>query len=157
MPITRNGPTPLGGVRSVAYLFDADGNPTDDPDRARSGEIHEFAAEGDLLGRTYFQLSPPAADSIALNPPTNAGLVYTGNEPDLGNDDAKATWDLWIPGWKRKVERLPELLHVLGLDDATTRQQHSALCHFMELPAWGGAPGGLKDEVYSWLEANRQE
>lgn len=48
----RPGPTPNGGVRSVAYFQDAAGNPCPKAD-AVAMEIVEFDADGQAIHRTY--------------------------------------------------------------------------------------------------------
>lgn len=160
MATTRTGPTPLGGVRSVAYLFAPDGSEVEDPDRAVRGEIVEYGPDDDELGRTYFELAPDYETAIALSPPTSAGLLEVGNEPDLGNDGPKHTWDLWYVDdgvWEHPVRTMAELLSSQGWTALDAAGRFAALSNFISLPAWAPAPEELKREVYSWLEDNRQE
>ena len=49
---TINGPTPNGGVKSVAYYQDAEGNPVEQVD-AKRVEIHELGEHDEILFRTY--------------------------------------------------------------------------------------------------------
>jgi hypothetical protein len=53
----RPGPTPCGGVSSVCYYQDAQGNPAP-RSRAVAGEIVELDAAGRQLARTYFERRP---------------------------------------------------------------------------------------------------
>lgn len=50
-------PTPNGGVSSVAYYRDKDGNPTP-KSKAVAMEIHELDAEGNSIHRTYLTKQP---------------------------------------------------------------------------------------------------
>jgi hypothetical protein len=52
-----DGPTPNGGVASVAYYRDAKGNPCP-KDEAVGIEIHELKANGDVFWRTYLIRQP---------------------------------------------------------------------------------------------------
>jgi hypothetical protein len=51
---SRTGPTPNGGVRSVAYYFDGARRRTT-KDRATSVEIVEYDARDRVVGRTYLE------------------------------------------------------------------------------------------------------
>lgn len=160
MSVTKEGPTPLGGTRSVGYLFAQDGSEVEDPAVAVRGEMVEFGAEGDELGRTYFELGPDYSDSVMLVPPTSVGLTESGNEPDLGNDGPKETWDIWHVEdgvWEHPARTMAELAGALGWDGAPAPDMFRLLANFISLPVWGPAPDELKAEVYSWLESNRQE
>jgi hypothetical protein len=53
----RDGPTPHGGVASVAYWKDAEGNATT-KDAAVMVEIVELDREGNQIARTYGPVSP---------------------------------------------------------------------------------------------------
>jgi hypothetical protein len=50
-----DGPTPNGGAYAVVHWRDADGNPTT-KGRAVTAEIHEYAADGREIARTYATL-----------------------------------------------------------------------------------------------------
>ena len=52
-----DGPTPHGGVASVANFMDADGRPVE-KNRAVKVEIFELDAAGNSIHRTYANLSP---------------------------------------------------------------------------------------------------
>lgn len=52
------GPTPNGGVRSVAYFRDKQGNPCPKADDAGM-EVVEFDADGNQVFRTYMQKPGP--------------------------------------------------------------------------------------------------
>jgi hypothetical protein len=52
-----DGPTPAGGVASVAYFRDADGNPCP-KDEAVGIEIHELDAAGTAIRRTHLIRQP---------------------------------------------------------------------------------------------------
>lgn len=55
----REGPTPNGGVRSVAYFRDEGGRPC--PKREAAGtEIVEYDASGNAVFRTYLQKPGPS-------------------------------------------------------------------------------------------------
>jgi hypothetical protein len=59
-----DGPTPAGGVASVAYWQDANGNATT-KELAVAAEIVELDAGGNIIARTYAEinrapLDPPA-------------------------------------------------------------------------------------------------
>jgi hypothetical protein len=48
-----SGPTaPNGGIYSIAYWQDADGNPTT-PDKAVTAEVHEMDKQNQSIFRTY--------------------------------------------------------------------------------------------------------
>jgi hypothetical protein len=49
-----DGPTPNGGVYSIAYFSDDDGDPTS-KQKATRMEIVEFDREGNQLFRTYME------------------------------------------------------------------------------------------------------
>jgi hypothetical protein len=49
--------TPAGGVSSICYYRDADGNPAP-KSKAVAGEIHELDAAGNSIARTYFERKP---------------------------------------------------------------------------------------------------
>lgn len=51
-PEVIEGPTPNGGVRSIAYWFDADGNPVEKVN-ATNVEIHEVDKDGGIIRRVY--------------------------------------------------------------------------------------------------------
>ena len=53
----RTHTTPAGGVASVVYYQDADGNPAP-KSKAVAGEIHELDAAGNSIRRTYFDRTP---------------------------------------------------------------------------------------------------
>ncbi len=53
----REGPTPNGGARSVAYYRDDAGNPAEKAE-ATQVEIVEYDAEGKAVWRTYGRLGP---------------------------------------------------------------------------------------------------
>jgi hypothetical protein len=51
-----SGPTaPNGGIYSIAYWQDADGNPTT-PDKAVTAEVHEMDEQNQSIFRTYGSL-----------------------------------------------------------------------------------------------------
>ncbi len=52
----RDGETPNGGVYSIAYWQDADGNPTT-KDKAVAAEIVEFDSSDEQVFRNYLTLS----------------------------------------------------------------------------------------------------
>jgi hypothetical protein len=52
-----DGPTPNGGVASVAYFRDAEGNPCP-KDEAVGIEIHELDAAGTAIRRTHLIRQP---------------------------------------------------------------------------------------------------
>ena len=53
------GPTPNGGVRSIAHWLDDDWKPVS-KDKATKCEIHELDAYGSSIYRTYAYLKPPS-------------------------------------------------------------------------------------------------
>jgi hypothetical protein len=53
----REGPTPNGGVASVAYYRDAAGNPAP-KSRAAAVEVVELGRSGDAVHRTHARLRP---------------------------------------------------------------------------------------------------
>lgn len=155
--VRKDGPTPLGGARTVSYWFAADGSDAAPADAVR-GEIVEFGPEGDELGRTYVERRPDQeGDAVALNGPGNGGLLLGGNMPEDGNDGPKRTWDIMAPGWRHPARTRRELLEALGWERLPLRDQFRELSNLLGLPAWTPAPAELKAEVYAWLEANRQE
>lgn len=53
----KDGPTPHGGVYSIAYFLDAENKPVP-KERAVRMEIHEFDEEGNSIHRTYGEIRP---------------------------------------------------------------------------------------------------
>ncbi len=51
----KDGPTPAGGVKSVAYYQDADGNPADKAAAVKM-LIVEYDKSGDAIMRTYMEM-----------------------------------------------------------------------------------------------------
>lgn len=65
----RDGPTPNGGVKSVAHFFNADRSPTE-KSNAVLIEIVEFDASGEVVGRTYLtRPGVPSSPSPASSGP----------------------------------------------------------------------------------------
>ena len=54
---TRVGATPNGGVKSIIYYRDKDGNPAEKEDAVRA-EIVEFDANGQEINHTYGDIKP---------------------------------------------------------------------------------------------------
>lgn len=58
-----DSPTPHGGVASVAYFRDNDGNPVDRA-IATQIEVHELDAAGEVIYRTYGSITPQPPQKI---------------------------------------------------------------------------------------------
>lgn len=142
--LTREGPTPAGGVRSEAYLTDAHGLPTDDPKAAAAVEIVEYDAGGEEIARTYGRtdITPVGVDS---------GM----DDEDLDAFQG-ATWDLYVSrgGIVKPVETLDELRSLLDAD-ALGPAFRTTVAGMLTLPVWANAPEGLRAEVDQWLTDTR--
>ena len=57
---THEGPTPAGGVRSIMYYQDKDGQPAEKAEAVRAEGV-ELDAAGEVIQRTYFVLKGPLA------------------------------------------------------------------------------------------------
>lgn len=133
------GLTPSGGDRTVAFFLDADGNECEPADATRA-EIVEYTGDVEI-GRTYLD------DSAT-------GLDYTTDTFDLEPDNQDllkfAEWDLWTPGFEKRVETLDEFLAVVESGNPGVPVRDS-VCNLLGLPVWEQAPEPLKAEVYGWL------
>ncbi len=59
----REGPTPNGGVRSVAAWRDSDGNPCPKAE-AKAVEITEYAEDGEVVSRIYARINHPVVRDV---------------------------------------------------------------------------------------------
>jgi hypothetical protein len=147
-----DGKTPIGADRSEILLFDASGARTDDPNRAVTAEIIEYA--GDVqVQRTYLNRGRGAGRPTAASRApewTPPGDVV--DEPDVA-DATKNTWDVtvMVGGQVRFVETLPDLLLSLGVADAPEAEQKAAVETIRPLPSWAAAPPALRTVVDDWL------
>lgn len=131
------GPTPIGGDKTVAYWWDADGLACAS-DRAVSAEIVEYM-DGIEVRRTHWI----------------QGAAPLDREPEVDVEDQdliKGEWDLWCwnDGEVRLVETLEQLQQVFGSDDF--RLQLGAL---MGTPAWVSAPEPLRTQANDYMVATR--
>jgi hypothetical protein len=143
---TREGPTPSGGVRSVAYLTDAFGAPTEDPAAAVAAEFVEYDAGGNEIARTYGRTDhPPSAVPSDMD--------------DEAMDATKGTWDVTISedGQYRPVTTLDELSRVMERDALGEAAFRGVLAGMLVLPVWESMPAGLRAEVNAFLEAGRPQ
>lgn len=141
--------TPLGGDRSVAYFFGADGSEVESAEGAVRAEIVEYLGD-EVLGRTYGELGLPEmeqGDSQWAEP-------YGPNRPENSDAIKTRTWDIYdgASGSYALVTTLSQLWSALGHDHLPPAEKRGSLVAMMDLPSWIPAPPQLKEEARAWLE-----
>lgn len=145
--LTNDGPTPRGGVRSVAHLTDAAGAATGDPAVATAVEVVEYAADGTELARTYGRTDLPRPHSAT----------------EMGDEDTDAfqagQWDVTVNdgGQHRLVESLEDLSAVLDRAALGEAGFRTTLASLVTMPQWQTMPDGLRQEIAAHLETTRPQ
>lgn len=120
------------------------------PDGAVGVEIQEYDDQGVPTFRTYGDVVDPPRMDLSSDPADDAVV-----DPDVTDAIKAGTWDLWVPGWAKPVDTVPELIVALGVDGLAVPDQRPHVAAFMELPAWQAAPPALASAVREWLEQTR--
>lgn len=159
MPIETEHPTPAGGVRSVLYALNEQGEEVEDPADSHHGLVIEYDGAGAEIKRTYFGEWDPDQE-----PFETAGTEQFQDPNQLDTDDmlkgSLHTFDIYVvddDGEHRLVEGLADWFLATGVGSWPLDEARREIGAFMGGPSWDMAPPRLKAEMGDFLVRTRQE
>ena len=124
-------------VRTVTFMFDASGHPTDDVEKMWSGEAIEYDKDDNVVRRSYLSKAPMPEVEIGDVDDFDA-MLESGTE-----------WNLEYDG--EPITTIVALLKYLGADTLPEQQARERVANIGLLPAWEDAPADLRAAVEVYL------